>query len=320
MRLVSAIVVALAAFVLHASATEYGPVPAPQPPMPPQPVNNPNNRWNFRSWLSNAFQRTPQAELSCKYTDAASGTSYDLTRLRRPIGDYSGADMRFKYAMNFCGVANTPGPCALHKGSVCQFSTLSGSYIANLGSWSNNPPPKWEIADPSNPSNGVTLTYSNGDTCFINRAVVPRKTVVHLACGSREDSTFSVSEIPNMCTFNIRLSSPAACGVSTGSSWFVPFLVITFLLVAVYIGAGCYYNVKYKEKQWGKLETIPNYEFWLTVPGYAAAGATWTYETAAERWREWRNKDGGSYARVAGSEEDAAPDTAADDDKGFEDL
>jgi len=327
MRVVSLLAVSLVGLLAGVQAHEYGPSlpPAPQMNQFPGPQNGPqNNNWNFRSWLSNAFKRTPQNELSCKYTDPVSGTNFDLTKARKAQGDYNGADMRFRYAMNFCGPANTPGPCALHKGSVCQFSTLSGSYVANLGSWSNSPPPQFAVSDSNNPSAGLTLTYANGDTCFINRAVMPRKTIVHLMCGDSDDTSFTINEIPNMCTFHIRYRTTAACGLgSSASATLIKFLVIVLVVAAIYIAAGCFYNVRFHEKKWGKLDTIPNYDFWLAVPGYAGAAATWSYETATERWRQWRGKDGGDYAPVAGSEEDAggAPHSAVDDhDGGVADL
>lgn len=277
----------------------------------------PNQPWNFRSWLSRAFKFGPPLE--CTWTDTATGNQYDFTSLRKKTDDYEGQDRIYRYKFNICGPTNAHGMCATNRGSLCQFSAMTGNYVANLGSWDGNPRPTWGLIDPANPGKGVQLTFRNGDICWINHVQVTRTANVQLICSDTQDDRFSIQEQLGTCTFNVRMRTPLACvGGAASSSSFGSFGLLVILAIVVYLGVGCYWNVEHHGKQWGTVDAIPNLEFWKSVPGYTKEGALFTYAKINQLLgREDASAQG--YEKVSTTEEPTKETKDAKKDN-FDDL
>lgn len=296
------VAVCVLAFVLVQVVSVSATADVPGPPSPS--ATSTSSAWNFKSWISRALNWGPPVD--CTYNDKATGSSFDFRKMRKMTGDFTGTDRTYKYQMNMCGETNTVSLCQAHHGSVCQFSGLTGNYVANLGSWVGAPQPTWGLLDPKDPSQGVQLTFRNGDICWINHGHVTRTTNVNLICADVQDETFTVQEVFGTCTFNIRIRTPYACvGGAAASSWsLTSILGFIVFLAAVYLVVGCYWNVERNGKQWGTLEAVPNLEFWQSVPVMTKDGFDWT----ASKISEWRGGAPAGYEKVAAGEEPAAGD------------
>ena len=302
------VLVLLGVLLAFVSATQVEQVPfnrpAPfgnnvQPAQPPVPQQN--SPWNFRSWVDRFRRRGNNAD--CKWTDPVSGNTFDFSSLHKSVGDYQGEDLTYKYALNFCGPANAGGVCTAKNAAICQFSKLTNNFISALGSFSNVPKPTFSALD-NNISKGVVMTMKNGDICWMNHRQVPRTVNLRLECAPTDDTTFSVQEVFGQCTHNITFRTRSACvGAASGMS-FKGFLFLMIVLAAVYVAADCYYNVKFNNMEWGKMETIPQWAFWQQVPGYTKAGMLWAYTKAYDKYHEWKTGETAKYERISTEEED----------------
>jgi len=300
-----ALVVAVAFLANVAVAVEAG-AALEHTPAPP-----PRNDWWSR--FKSAFTFGQQTECVFRSKDHV----YDFTKLHKTVGAYSGKEGAYKYEMNVCGLVTSNPICRLHYSSICQYSNYNNRFIASLGSWEGNPKPQWGFIDESDPSKGVQLTYRNGERCNIGAVQMPRVTNVQFVCSDVEAQEFTVQTNSPTCETTIRLPTPLGCGAGGASSfgstlkrWFFYFIVIAL----VYVAAGCFYNVEYNGKQWGQLDAIPNYEFWLTVPGHVKTGFEWSVEKAKTLW----NRDAQGYEQFKPGETKA--ETASADDDGLSGL
>jgi len=155
----------------------------------------------------------------------------------------------FEYEFTFCGTDT----CGDGVSSICQKS-LNYPPQNNLAVWDDTV--VW-----TKTSSGYSTTFSNGDTCNGS----PRVANVDLVCGS-EVSLVEVIEDPEAtCSYNVQVTIP--CSMSGGSIFLIAVLVGTIL----YFGLGCLY----KRKKMGATsvkESIPNIDFWTTLPGLVKDG------------------------------------------------
>jgi len=215
------------------------------------------------------------ADNSCTWTYSKDGETihYDLSQLRRST-DYIGEDVYFRYKMQFCGKTNAGGDCGSN--SICAYWKDDGSYHTSFGSFDGTPAPVWSLLDPSNPSAGVSLTYSNGRSQCAGRT---ERAQINLKCDPNTvPNGFTVSEDWTNCILNIQMPNKYGCPVNDSGSGggFSTFLILLFVIAGLYIGVGMFYNYKYNEKQ--GLAACPNVEFWQALPGHCTAGCQWTVE------------------------------------------
>jgi len=226
----------------------------------------------LKVWLSNA------GEGQCQFT--VKGQDYNVESLQSS-SDYAATSKEYNYVLNFCG-HSTHSDCP---GAACQYQ--HNKMMAVLGKFKDTTtPPTWQLLDDSDPSAGLTLTYSNGDSCA--GAKRPRCMTVHLPCtpgvDKRElqvttDTGFSCA-LPGY-VFNLPTcaSCPEGCedvGMSRGSV----FVILFLLSLAAYLGVGCWYNHKNYQTSYG-LESVPNLEFWQTIPGLVQDGVIYSYKQSS---------------------------------------
>jgi len=229
---------------------------------------------------------------------------YNLQPMYKSSGDYHGADSAYDYRANICGTSNAGPGCTDHQYSICQYSQAGGAFVASLGSYTIAP--AWSIITlpgqlPEDYKNGVQYVMSNGDICFIAGRQQVRTVYNVFRCnpGGTEDG-FKIEEDQTSCTFILTFKSKDACvgggpgptpsssggpgplppgptpvkpsGISGGTV----FLIILIVVIPIYIAAGCVFNIKKREKTFGR-EACPQWEFWSSIPGLAKDGCKFTY-------------------------------------------
>jgi len=216
----------------------------------------------------------------CSFTDASSGTTFDLSGLRLSGAYYRGTDSthKYQYDMNVCAIVPDTTTCTQASGIICQWE--NGKYVSTISTWGLSskprPYPAWSVVDPSNPALGVQLNYTNGDSCVVSGRSYTRTAIVSFYCADRQDLNFSVSE-PSTCLFVLAMNTPLACPVgasssssSSGISGGAVFLIVLAIVFPLYIIIGCVY--KSKNKGTTGIDSCPNVEFWRDLPGLVKDG------------------------------------------------
>jgi len=204
----------------------------------------------------------------------------DLSGLNLNTGDYTGADAKYNYKMNVCGLSNT-ADCMANAATICQWNK-GGSYVASLGEWNGSPNPIWSYIDKAKPELGVAVQFTNGDMCWRPGQPITRVVNVQFVCkqGFGTNKTFSIDEDSDTCIFTMQLTTDQACppgpadagGLSGGSA----FLIILLVVVILYVVGGCIYMRKRKGTQ-GMKESCPNNAFWFGLPGLVKDGCLFTF-------------------------------------------
>jgi hypothetical protein len=141
---------------------------------------------------------------------------YDISLLYRNSaqGDYIGADSTYRYYMNLCGISNAGGTCTQEGGLMCQY--YQGQYVAMIANFTKSPP-VYSLLSGANPSGGVVLTYTNGDTCT-DGSGNPRTAIIQLTCNPNAalPNSMNVYELTGYpCNYYVSMTSPNACPVDT---------------------------------------------------------------------------------------------------------
>lgn len=103
-------------------------------------------------------------------------------------------------------------------------------------------------------------------------------------------------------SYVISFAGPGACsagpsGPSSGGgglSWGSLFLILAPIFIGLYIGAGYYYNYKYKELR--GVQAIPQIEYWKELPGLVKDGCIFSYQQTRIFINYLREKHAGAPA------------------------
>jgi len=237
-----------------------------------------------------ALATVATAAPSCNFTyiDTANNNKvydFDLTGAKKTSGDnfYQNTDNSYDYDMTVCDITNAESTCAGKYGSVCQYQKGTKTYVAAISAWGKSPDPTWSIQSTTNPDQGPKLSSTNGDPiCFLTTGQTTRKAQISFTCDTSVASgTFvSISEDTTSCTFNIVFKSKHACAkgsAAAGSSSSDEglggsdvFVIILVVVLFVYFAGGYIYNSKVKGTS--GMESLPNHEFWTSLPGLVSDG------------------------------------------------
>jgi len=101
--------------------------------------------------------------------------------------------------------------------------------------------------------------------------------------------------------------------------WGSLFLILAPIFIAVYVGAGYYYNFKYKDLR--GVQAIPQIEYWKEVPGLVKDGCIFSYQQTRRGIKYLQEKQmGGAPADPAlkqalANDEDGAASTSYEESK-----
>jgi len=220
-----------------------------------------------------------------QYVDTTGTYNFDVSKLKKNTGYYSGTDGSYDYEMNVCDVVNTVAACTSGGALICQFNLGTLNYVATVASWSKSPDAVWSIIDPTAPAGGAKQTYKNGDTCIIFGQPRERTAIVNYRCDATvtTPSGFTISEDPTTCTFTIDMKSKYACAGGGGGGgggsdsdlggWI--FIIILVVIIPVYIIVGCIYKAT-RQGTTG-IESCPNIDFWRDLPHLIKDGFRFTF-------------------------------------------
>jgi hypothetical protein len=147
-----------------------------------------------------------------------SGCSFngiDLSGLYIPpnSADYRGNDGTYDYEMNVCGVARSGGDCSTRGGTICQFNPGTTQLVAIMGVYSGTAPaPTWDWISQSDHSQGIQMTYINGDQCWLpGGRMVARTVILQFQCSTSTEKTFTVREDSSTCVYTLVLRTEKSC-------------------------------------------------------------------------------------------------------------
>lgn len=125
---------------------------------------------------------------------------------------------------------------------------------------------------------GVTVTYTGGDTCYSKTPPGSYDVTLNFHCKSGEEGALeTVRQGDTACIFVAEFYTKHACGGGGSGSgvggWVFNGIVLIGLFLYFAIGFG--YNFKAKDLR-GK-EAIPNHEFWSGLPGLVIDGCKYTW-------------------------------------------
>jgi hypothetical protein len=231
--------------------------------------------------------------------DRITGCSFngvDVSGCARQTGDYNGNDGTYDYKMNVCAVSNAGGDCTSSGATICQYDQGTTNLVAKLGYFSGGPQPgpTWDWISASDHTQGVMMTYTNGDQCWKSTGMIQRPVIVQFVCtpGAGTKPKFDVSENTDTCTFTIKLYTDQSCPgappppgpgpnnpnnpTSPGISGGTVFLIIALVGSILYIVGGCIYK-RQKTGTTTMKESCPNNEFWFALPGLVKDGFKYSF-------------------------------------------
>ena len=96
--------------------------------------------------------------------------------------------------------------------------------------------------------------------------------------------TYSASQYGTSTAYEVKLRGQAACGYvyTLPLSWGSISLILFFVFVALYLGAGITYNVKVRGRQ--GLDMIPQLEYWKELPGLVKDGCVFSWQQAQKAY------------------------------------
>ncbi len=216
-------------------------------------------------------------------------------------------------------VSPTQANCA---GAAFNQMSTTGTCIHIVATWNG---PQYALLKSSDPTAGLTVTFGNGDACYMNKQSNPRTTTITFACdcdsiGSAAnlvvtpDSTntcnwygtpriitsshhhvisLSVAESFVRCrlaTFPTSAGCPVDHCTASGLSGGSIFLILLVVMIPVYVTVGCVY--KRAAKGASGSEACPNVEFWRDLPSLVSDGFKFTLAKLSCR-------KGGSYENMS---------------------
>eukprot|EP00457_Paulinella_chromatophora_P013937 gb/GEZN01014300.1/.p1 GENE.gb/GEZN01014300.1/~~gb/GEZN01014300.1/.p1 ORF type:complete len:289 (+),score=18.62 gb/GEZN01014300.1/:81-869(+) len=239
------------------------------------------------SSLALRLTRAQNLNYDCQPT--VGGVFFDYTPLKRSGSGYVGTDTDgARYELNICGVISDGKSCGAAGGSMCQIAT-DGSTIV-IASGTSGAAPTYSLIDQRNPQSGLKLSFDNEPRppavpCF--PMGLYRKATITLQCvpGAHIPTTpLQVTE-SSTCNYQVILPSKYGCpapvggwpkfaddegGLSSGS----------VLLILIIPGAALYFVIGflYKSKTQGTsgVESIPNIDFWRSLPQLVKEGIRFT--------------------------------------------
>jgi len=236
---------------------------------------------------------TAQSLLPACQNLSFNGNSYDLSALAASSSisvnkqDSSGNTFIFEFAV--CHAI--PAACPLQDGSGFPSTCAGGNTAGVCQEWGGGSGTACcgaatSLAVASN-GNGLTLTYSGGDSC--NGCTSARNSVINIACAAGKTGPLSPSDVtvtlPDSTVINIvptyTLSFSHAAGCPAGAPGSAPLapgapappagisagsvmLIIIFVGFFIYMVAGIVIQ-RVKFEQTG-VRMVPNYEFWSDLP------------------------------------------------------
>ncbi|KAL7717613.1 MRH domain-containing protein [Entamoeba marina] len=188
--------------------------------------------------------------------------------------DYKWSNDNGDIYFNLCGPLET---------TISQYDTSDVSVLADLLTLNGFVTlGKYSTETITDVDNGVQFDYRGEDfstTHFYTRVVV--------TCGD-EDTSSDANVYPEDTTFVIEFSHPGACKKG-GFPWVgITLLCLLFAGVICYIVVMVILNVFVFHKS--GLEIIPNYEFWVMLPGLILDGIMFTF-TCKKRGSEYKTFD-----------------------------
>lgn len=159
----------------------------------------------------------PACSYSHPYDGPTGEVTYNLSRLHRTTGVYTGATRYYTFKMNVCGNVRGFPDCNGH--SICSWIS-DDVFIDYFGSWDGEPPPEWSLLDPQRPAAGVTLSFKRG----WNFCPEKSQTVnVRLPCDPSQPAVpakFTILQhFYHNCTLTIEMPNAVACPVPVNGSW-----------------------------------------------------------------------------------------------------
>jgi len=142
-------------------------------------------------------------------------------------------------------------------------------------------------APPNTNGIGLVCGFVGGDPI----GSAPRSVDVNYVCSKTPANPTASQGDSDSPHYTVTLTGPHACAFE----WKKPLslgwvlIICIFVLVIVYVAAGCTYNVKMKKKAVG-LGAVPQIEYWKMLPGLVKDGCKYSW-TAAKK---------GYYAQVHG--------------------
>jgi len=205
--------------------------------------------------------------------------------------DYTGTleGSPFVFYLAMCGSTNTPGIACTNPdtaGAMCGYNTTStpAEYVNTLALWPDGA--AWTLLDPSNPNAGVRYQFNNG--YFLDPSD-PVTVTVEMPCDPTVDkieSEMVITETHTMDSFVVILAaSNFSCPIPVPP--IVPSITPSSTLsagsvfLAIFFVGGFFYLVigtLYKTMNMGTTgaESIPNIEFWRSLPDLVRDGCAAT--------------------------------------------
>lgn len=222
---------------------------------------------------------------ACSFT--GSKGSYDLSGITNQI---IGAGAQYNYALQMCGVATGTGGWAQYCASqasgsmVCQsamFQPIAQNTYAAAYPTDQTGKHTWaEVA------NGVQLIAWGQPAASGCEPSGVRSSEITITCDSSVTGpTATLTGLDDStCVYKFALTHASACaggnnndnGGGSSLSGGSVFLIIFFVSLFVYVVAGCFYK-RYKKGTTGMVESCPNNEFWMAVPGLVKEGFLYTF-------------------------------------------
>jgi len=214
-------------------------------------------------------------------TTTQEGYFFDLSDLYTTIDYTANGQANFwKYSLNICGPSNEGKntACGPKGGAICQYKIEDGLETAMIAKWED---PVYQTLAPNDPSQGLMVTFKNGDPC--SASYPTRLVYLKLKCKQGEKGKIDglVSENANICSYTINFLTEVTCpgytpqpSSNTGLSGGWIFIICLIVTLFLYIFIGCFY--KRKRLGLSGREACPNIDFWSQLPGLVKDGFLYT--------------------------------------------
>jgi len=216
--------------------------------------------------------------------------NYDFSSLTIPSGtDYSTKSGTQTYYFDICHVTLVAiSKCQNAGAAICQVDSDGiGYFLGKDGVMNRN----WAYVDPADHSQGITLTYINGE--ISGSCTTPRVSQIVFTCATARVGPYSETQWPDKpCGYIIHFPTSLACGGSNNGNvtttyklsggWI--FFIIVMVIIPVYIAVGCGWNhYKHRDSSWK--EKCPQWGFWSLIPALVKDGCIYSWRKIAELFR-----------------------------------
>jgi len=207
-----------------------------------------------------------------------SNSTYDLSKLASKDSNYEFIDSEnTTWLLNFCQVlVNTSliasSGCGAGDCSACQidnsnpddpnFSCIGKLPITYTTIEAGN------VTNNTDTTKGVIAVYSGGKSC---QNKLPRTLTVTVLCGLGDGGLVNASEVgkSGSCLYGMQFNSSKLCGGGGFDIGWI-FVILVVSLAFIYLVVGSIFN--WKTKGASGIQMIPNYEFWMELPGLLKDG------------------------------------------------